>query len=107
MMFGVTVCTNNDLYRIDLLRNTDIIKHRFVAFEPVYEKIDINEKSLKDIEWVIVGGETGENARSCKDEWFVEIIDIADKMNIPVFVNATSSDEKPDKLKRKEIPFRV
>lgn len=37
MIFGVSVCSNNDIHRIDKLKSIQDIKHRFIAFEPVLE----------------------------------------------------------------------
>lgn len=115
MIFGVTVCDNNDLYRIDDLHNTKLIKHRFISFEPVYDRIKLTTDMLKDIEWIIVGGETGDNPHYCKEQWIIEIIDKANELNIPVFVNAihteggkvtTEFEEMNIKLHRNEIPFK-
>lgn len=52
--------------RIDLLRaiNAQI---RFLSVEPLLE--DLGELDLRHIHWVIVGGESGTNARPMKAEW--------------------------------------
>ena len=114
MMFGVTVCSNEDIHRIEKLKSISLIKHRFVAFEPVLEKIDFNANVLQDIDWVIVGAETGLNARKCDVKWLIDIVNKATEMNVPVFVNAihldngkvtSEFDEMPNELKHCHIPF--
>jgi protein gp37 len=109
MMFGVTVCINDDLYRVTDLNNTQLIKHRFVAFEPLYENITTLDKELfKDIEWVIIGCETGENIHECKIEWILNLIDFFNKLNIPIYINALPPETIINtKLNRKDIPFKI
>lgn len=45
---------------------------------------DCNEK-LKDIDWVIVGGESGKKPRPMKKEWVVEIMNACNTYNVPFF----------------------
>lgn len=116
MVFGVTVCANDDLHRINQLKSSSLIKHRFVAFEPILERIDITKDALTNIDWIIVGAETGENVRHCKLDWIIEIVKLADELNIPVFVNSihledgkitSEFNEMPLILHKTEIPFNV
>lgn len=56
--------------RIEKLRSIDAAI-RFLSIEPLLENLgDIN---LQDIHWVIVGGESGKNARPMKKEWVINI----------------------------------
>lgn len=52
--------------RIDYLRTVPA-RTRFLSVEPLLE--DVGELNLKDIHWVIVGGESGPKARPMKPEW--------------------------------------
>lgn len=52
--------------RIDYLRKVDA-SIRFLSVEPLLE--DLGEFDLSDIDWVIVGGESGRNARPLKFKW--------------------------------------
>jgi protein gp37 len=52
--------------RIDTLRGIKA-KIRFLSVEPLLE--DIGDINLSGIHWVIVGGESGNKARSMKEEW--------------------------------------
>lgn len=52
--------------RIDVLRTIDAAV-RFLSVEPLLE--DLGQIDLSDIQWVIVGGESGRKARPMKPEW--------------------------------------
>lgn len=52
--------------RIEYLRAVPA-RTRFLSVEPLLE--DLGELNLKDIHWVIVGGESGPKARPMKPEW--------------------------------------
>lgn len=52
--------------RIDYLRTVPA-RTRFLSVEPLLE--DVGELNLRDIHWVIVGGESGPKARPMKLEW--------------------------------------
>jgi protein gp37 len=64
---GVTVENKeHGLARIDYLRKVNA-KIRFLSCEPLLE--DLGEMNLENIHWVIVGGESGTNARPMAIEW--------------------------------------
>lgn len=67
---GVTVETANVKQRIDYLRNIPA-SVRFLSCEPLLE--DIGELNLSNINWVIVGGESGNQARPMREEWVLNI----------------------------------
>lgn len=52
--------------RIDYLRQVPA-RIRFLSVEPLLE--NVGELNLRDIHWVIVGGESGPKARPMKPEW--------------------------------------
>lgn len=56
--------------RIDYLRRVKATV-RFLSVEPLLQ--DIGEVNLKNIHWVIVGGESGPKARPMKPEWVENI----------------------------------
>ena len=63
---GVTVEKAKYKNRIDYLKQTNA-KIKFLSCEPLLE--DLGELDLKGIDWVIVGGESGKNARPMHPEW--------------------------------------
>ena len=63
---GVTVEKENYKNRIEFLRHTDA-KVKFLSCEPLLG--DLGELDLTGIDWVIVGGESGRNARPMHPDW--------------------------------------
>lgn len=68
--------------RIDYLRTVNA-HIRFLSVEPLLE--DLGELNLKDIHWVIVGGESGRNARPMKPEWAESIRDQCEEAGVAFF----------------------
>jgi protein gp37 len=80
--FGVTVESEAFLHRIDHIRNIPA-SVRFISCEPLLTPLD--GLILKNIDWVIVGGESGSNARPMHISW-VESIQLQCAIsNVPFF----------------------
>jgi protein gp37 len=79
---GVTVENDNYINRIDDLRKTKAII-KFISFEPLLGPA--NDLDLNDIDWVIVGGESGPKARAIKESWIIDIKDQCNLNNITFF----------------------
>lgn len=79
---GVTVENQESKYRIDYLSIIDAKVH-FLSCEPLLE--DIGKLNLGNIQWIIVGGESGFQARRMKEEWVLNIIEQARVNNISFF----------------------
>jgi len=79
---GVTVESNRQYKRVDYLRKSGAFI-KFISCEPLLSSI--KDISLFEIDWVIVGGESGPNARPIKKEWVIEMKDICQSQNIPFF----------------------
>lgn len=67
---GVTVESSKYIDRIDNLRTIEA-KIRFLSLEPLLD--DLGEINLENIDWVIVGGESGPKSREIKKEWIYNI----------------------------------
>lgn len=79
---GVTVENEDVKYRIDLLR--EVPAHiRFLSIEPLIGPV--NNLNLDEIQWVIVGGESGPGARPMDKEWVRTIRDECNYQNVPFF----------------------
>ena len=79
---GVSVENSDYLYRIDHLRATGAAI-KFLSIEPLLGPIpDID---LTDINWVIVGGESGTGARPMREEWVLDIRDQCVAAGVPFF----------------------
>lgn len=79
---GVTVEDNERLARVDRLREVPA-KVRFLSVEPLLGPlIDLN---LSEVDWVIVGGESGPGARPLDPEWVLAIRDECLASSVPFF----------------------
>lgn len=79
---GVTVDVKLAKDRIDYLRNLDATI-KFLSCEPLLE--DLGEMNLDNIDWIIVGGESGSRARPMKEEWVTNIKEQVEKQGSAFF----------------------
>lgn len=79
---GVTVDIPDSKQRIDYLRALEA-PIRFLSCEPLLA--DLGELNLDNIDWVIVGGESGNKARPMKEEWVLSIKDQAEAQGSAFF----------------------
>lgn len=79
---GVTVENKKMKYRVDHLSAIDAKIH-FLSCEPLLE--DLGELNLENIQWIIVGGESGFQARPMKEKWVLNIKAQAYAHKIPFF----------------------
>jgi len=79
---GVTVENIKVTQRIDDLIHTPAYI-KFISFEPLLGPI--RNVDLSGINWIIVGGESGQNARQMDSEWVREIRNNCLKSNTPFF----------------------
>ena len=68
---GVTVEVKSSKQRIDALRTIKKAPIRFLSCEPLLE--DLGQLDLTGIDWIIVGGESGTQARPMREEWVKNI----------------------------------
>jgi len=79
---GVSVENSSYRFRIDHLRTIGA-KIKFLSLEPLLGPIqDIN---LENIDWVIVGGESGPKARPINREWVIDIKEQCKISKVPFF----------------------
>jgi protein gp37 len=82
---GTSVGLQNSVeQKVPWLRKTHAAV-RFLSCEPLLEMIDLRSH-LHEISWVVVGGESGDNARPCHIDWIRSIVDQCQVNNVPVFV---------------------
>ena len=79
---GVTVEDKDNLYRINHLRKTGAVT-KFLSFEPLLGPL--GKLDLRDIDWVIVGGESGFGARPMDPSWVTSIREQCVRSNVPFF----------------------
>lgn len=99
---GVTVENNESLKRVKKLHMAGYHQIKFVSFEPLLERIDLNGVFPSDlhciVDWVIVGGETGQNARKMELSWAREIRDYCKKHGVPFFFKQTGGKNSSKQL---------
>ncbi len=79
---GVSVENADYAYRIDHLRQTGA-QIKFLSLEPLLGPLP--NMNLKEIDWVIVGGESGPGARPMNPSWVTEIRDQCLTAQVPFF----------------------
>lgn len=79
---GTTVENNQTAYRIDELRNCSA-KLKFLSMEPLLSAVP--NMNLKGIDWVIVGGESGSQARPMEKKWVIDIMEQCNQNKVPFF----------------------
>ena len=70
LWMGVTVENQDNISRVDFLRNVNA-NVKFISIEPLIG--EIKNLNLENIDWVIVGGESGPGARPIKEKWVVSL----------------------------------
>ncbi len=78
---GVSVENQNYVHRIDFLREVAVTV-RFLSCEPLLDALNLD---LTNIDWVIVGGESGQKHRPMKIEWADNIREQCQKAGVPFF----------------------
>jgi len=75
--------------RLDALLETPV-KHRFISFEPLLGAI-VPDARLALVDWIITGGESGENRRPFGKQWAWDIQDYAARNRVPFYFKQGSS----------------
>ena len=76
---GVTVENEKYKNRIDALRSTPS-KIKFISFEPLLD--DVGAIEMAQINWAIVGGESGWHARPMQQDWVLNIKEQCDQQGV-------------------------
>ena len=79
---GVSIENEKAMKRIDLLRQSNA-RTKFLSCEPLIGPLP--KLNLKNIDWVIVGGESGRKPRPIKKEWVLDIKRQCEKMDVAFF----------------------
>ncbi len=113
---GVSVENQQYTYRIDILKKIPV-ETKFLSCEPLLGPLDLN---LKNIDWVIVGGESGPGARDMEKEWVVSIQKQCQKADVAFFfkqwggvfkshtgreLNGRTYDEMPPVTNSRQLVF--
>lgn len=81
---GVTVENKKEgLPRIDFLKSIKNVTIKFLSVEPLLE--DLGQVDFSGIDWIIVGGESGLQARPMKKEWAINIRNQCEEQDIAFY----------------------
>ena len=100
---NVTICStveNQDRadYRLPIFLR-EPIRHKSICLEPLLGAVDLSTYLCPAIKEVIVGGESGNNARVCRFEWVLSIREQCRLKNVPFHFKQTGTHfEKNGKL---------
>ena len=59
---------------------------RFLSIEPLLENLRFSSDDLRQWQWVIVGGESGPQARPCHVNWIWNLVNTCAQASVPCFV---------------------
>jgi protein gp37 len=79
---GVSVENEKVKYRIDDLRNASA-RVKFLSCEPLIGPLP--NMNLRNIDWVIVGGESGRKPRPMDEDWVLDILDQCKASDVKFF----------------------
>lgn len=79
---GVSVENHDYAFRIDHLKQTSA-QVKFLSLEPLLGPLPL--LNIHEIDWVIVGGESGPGARPMEEAWVTAIRDQCLKFDVPFF----------------------
>lgn len=82
---GTTVENENAVRRIEWLNDIKQAKVRFLSCEPLLSNIQEMHHHLWNIDWVICGGESGNQARPMQKEWVLNLKRQCDEQGVPFF----------------------
>lgn len=77
-------------FRIPIFKKMPI-KHRVLILEPLLEKVDLSPYLDDSIEQVVVGGESGTQARVCDYNWVLKILSDCKDKNVSFHFKQTGS----------------
>lgn len=93
---NVTICCtveNQDRadYRLPLYRAAPI-KHKIIICEPLLERVDLSAYQIGSwVEQVVVGGESGYEARPCDFNWVMALHDLCVEQNVSFWFKQTGA----------------
>lgn len=82
--------------------------HKFLSIEPLREYLDVGLGSFSDIEWIVLGAETGKRKDKVipQKEWIDNICDVAGLTRAAVFMKESLLPIMDEENMRRELPWR-
>lgn len=82
-------------YRLPIFSELPI-RHKMICCEPILEKINISSYLKNNIKAVVVGGESGSNARVCNYDWVLDIRNQCIQSDVAFWFKQTGAYFKKD-----------
>jgi len=104
MWYGTTITCEADIGNWNYLPD---VGKRFISVEPLLEHIEARNNVIFDwIDWIIIGAETGKSKEKVTPhrQWIMEIVEEADRNNVPVFMKDSLIPIVGDKNMRRDYP---
>ncbi|MFV0536222.1 MAG: DUF5131 family protein [Dysgonomonas sp.] len=104
---NVTICCtieNQDRadYRLPIYKKSPI-KHKIIICEPLLEKIDLSTYKIGSwVKQVVVGGESGYEARTCNFDWIMELHYLCKDESVSFWFKQTGS-----KFIKNDVLYRI
>jgi protein gp37 len=93
---GTTVTSNEDYGRAIIMKKVKI-PVRFLSIEPLLGEVSF---AFDNVQWIIVGAQTGKNPVRPKKEWIDKILSNARKKGIPVFLKNNLRPHYPSSIQQ-------
>ena len=81
---GVTVENQDAVWRIEELAKVPAAI-RWVSFEPLVGPVEVPDHLWDELDWIVIGGESGPKARPMDPDWVEDLMIEADENGKPVF----------------------
>jgi protein gp37 len=103
---GLTVTSYIDAQKAITFSKTYPNHTKFVSFEPLLGNPKISDEVFKEIDWMIIGAETGNRKGKIKTrvEWIQQLIDKAEKYDLPIYMKNNLDTFQRSLNLRKEFP---
>lgn len=102
---GVSVENQRHLYRVAQLLSRCRAPVRFVSFEPLLGRVKSHEIITANLDWAIIGCESGQQRRHCYVDWIIDLKNAFKIYNKPVFIK--QADINGRLVKMPQIDGRV
>lgn len=108
MWYGTTITRESEMSRFNSLPAGC---RTFVSMEPILEDLRPEKHDIlfRQVDWIILGAETGNRKMKVTPEkaWIHQIVSMADKAGIPVFMKESLVNIVGEKNMRRQFPERL
>ncbi len=103
---GLTVTSYIDAQKAITFSKTYPNHIKFISFEPLLGDPKIPDEVFEEIDWMIIGAETGNRKGKIKTrvEWIQQLIDKAEKYDLPIYMKDNLDTFQRSLNLRKEFP---